>query len=501
MSMWGVRQLHWRSHALDLARNMLTGNKWVTFAIVAVGVFMATLDSSVVNVSLPAIAHHFGVPLGAAVEWIVMAYLVSVAALLLSVGRLADLVGRKTIWLTGLGIFTVASLACGAAPSLTTLIIARALQGIGGACLMAISPAMLTSAFPPEQRGRAIGLNAVTVGLGISSGPTLGGLITEHSSFRYIFLLNLPIGILGWIAAYVLLPREPRPERASVHFDVLGAVYLAIALASLTAGVSLGHELGWTRVLPLCLLGLVVLSALAFALHERRHPHPVVDFGLFRQRTFASACVSLLLSFIASFSLSVMLPFYFEQLRGWGSAVTGLMLTPYPLTLALIGPVSGSLADRFGTRWLAAFGMVILSGGLCALAGLGADNSKLDIIVRVLIAGVGQALFQSPNNSALMGSAPKPRQGLASGMLATGRVVGQSLSVAMSGAIFAGLGGAEAGRLLRSGAADSQLPALQQVFLHSQNVTFLSLAGVALLAAAAALGRERAAPRQIKQAP
>ena len=478
---------------------MLTGNKWITFAIVATGVFMATLDSSVVNVSLPAIAHHFGVPLGAAVEWIVLAYLVTVAALLLSIGRLADLLGRKTIWLTGLGVFTVASLACGAAPSLRALIAARALQGVGGACMMAISPAMLTSAFPPEQRGRAIGLNAVTVGLGISTGPTLGGLITEHSSFRYIFLLNLPIGILGWIAAYTLLPKEPRPERRAVHFDVPGAIYLAVALASLTAGVSLGHELGWTRVLPLCLLGLVVVSGVAFTLHERTHPHPVVDFALFRQRTFASACVSLLLSFIASFSLSVMLPFYFEQLRGWGSAVTGLMLTPYPLTLALVGPFSGSLADRFGTRWLAALGMIILCLGLCSLAMLDRDSSKLDIIVRVLVAGFGQALFQSPNNSALMGSAPKQRQGLASGMLATGRVVGQSLSVALSGAIFAGLGGAEAGRILRSGASNAQLPVLQQTFLHSQSVTFLSLAGVALLAAAAALVREHAQPRQLKQ--
>ena len=469
---------------------MLTGNKWVTFALVATGVFMATLDSSVVNVSLPAIAHHFGVPLGAAVEWIVMAYLVSVAALLLSIGRLSDLLGRRAIWLSGLGIFTLASLACGAAPSLTWLIIARALQGVGGACMMAISPAMLTAAFPPEQRGRAIGLNAVTVGLGISTGPTLGGLITEHSSFRYIFLLNLPIGLAGWLAAYALLPKAQRSDRASIHFDVPGALYLAIALASLTAGVSLGHELGWTRPLPLGLLALVAPSALAFALHERKHPHPIVDFALFRRRTFASACASLLLSFIASFSVSVMLPFYFEQLRGWGSALTGMMLTPYPLTLALVGPISGALADRFGTRWLAAIGMVILCCGLCALATLDRGSSKPEIIARVLLAGLGQALFQSPNNSALMGAAPKQQQGLASGMLATGRVVGQSLSVALSGAIFAGLGGAEAGRLLRSGAADAARPALQHTFLAAQSVTFLSLASVALLAAAAALLRE-----------
>ena len=177
-----------------------------------------------------------------------------------------------------------------------------------------------------------------------------------------------------------------------------------------------------------------------------------------------------------------------------------MMLTPYPLTLALVGPFSGSLADRIGTRWLAAGGMLILCSGLCLLSQLGADNSKLDIIVRVLIAGFGQALFQSPNNSALMGSAPKQRQGLASGMLATGRVVGQSLSVAVSVAVFTGLGGADAGRLLHTGsAASDQVPALRQEFLHSQCITFLCLAGVALLAAGTALVRERSGVRQLQQ--
>lgn len=468
---------------------MSTGNKWTTFAIVAVGVFMATLDTSIVNVSLPAIAHHFDVPLGAAVEWIVIAYLVSVAALLLTMGRLADLVGRKTIWLTGLAIFTLASAACGAAPSLTALIIARAVQGVGSACLMAISPAMLTSAFPPEQRGRAIGLNAVTVGLGISTGPTLGGLITEHASFRYIFLLNLPIGVLGWIAAYVWLPKQPLATSAAVRFDTLGALYLAIALASLTAGLSLGNELGWNDALPLSLLVSAIVGSLAFALQERRHPQPVVDFSLFRERTFASAALSLLLSFMASFSVAVMLPFYFEQLRGWGSARTGMMLTPYPLTLALVGPVSGSLADRFGTRGLAAGGMFVLCAGLLALSRLDTDSSQLSIVARVTLAGLGQALFQSPNNSALMGSAPKQRLGLASGLLATGRVVGQSLSVAISGAVFAGLGGAAAGRALQAGAGAESLTSLQQTFLHSHRITFRSLAVIALLAALTALVR------------
>jgi EmrB/QacA subfamily drug resistance transporter len=467
--------------------------KYLVLGLVGVGVFMATLDSSIVNVSLPTIARYFSVPLGAAVEWVVIAYLVTVAALLLSIGRIADLVGKKTVWLTGLAIFTLGSMLCGAAPSLPLLIAARVLQGIGGASLMAISPAMLTSAFPPEQRGRAIGLNAVTVAVGISTGPTLGGLIVEHVSWRYIFYLNVPIGVLGWIATLRLLRADAR--RAPSRFDPLGALLLAVALASLTAGISLGQELGWTHVLPVALYATCLTSAGVFALHERRHPHPVVDFSLFRSRLFASASSSQMLSFVASFGIAVLMPFYFEELRGFSTQETGLLLTPYPVSLAVVAPLSGALADRIGTRWLAVTGMTILCLGLVALAGLGADNSKLDIIGRLVLAGFGQSLFQSPNNSALLGSAPPNRQGLASGLLATGRVIGQSLSVAFAGAVFATMGGAQAGQALSSGMA-VDVETTRAIFLHAFSATLQGLAVFAAIAAVTSIVRGSEAVRQ-----
>jgi EmrB/QacA subfamily drug resistance transporter len=456
-------------------------NKWLTFGLVGVGVFMATLDTSIVNVSLPVIAHYFAVPLGAAVEWVVIAYLVSTAALLLSVGRVADLVGRKTVWLVGLTIFTCGSMLCGAAPSLPMLIVARAIQGIGGASMMAISPAMLTSAFPPEQRGRAIGLNAVTVAVGISAGPTLGGLITEHASWRYIFYLNVPLGALGLLLTWRLLPADGL--RARSRFDPVGALLLAAALASLTAGVSIGQDIGWTARVPLTLSVIAVLSTLGFVLQERRHPHPVVDFTLFKSRMFASASLSLLLSFLASFGISLLMPFYFQQLRGFGSRQTGLLLTPLPATIAVIAPLSGALADRIGTRWLASGGMLLLSTGLLLLSQLHADSSRLDIVLRLVVAGIGQALFQSPNNSALLGAAPRERQGLASGMLATGRVMGQSLSVALAGAVFAAVGGATAGRALAAGSDPTQLEALRATFLRGFSAALQTLALVAAIAA------------------
>src|SRR5215469_15132782 len=217
-------------------------SQWTVFAIVAVGVLMATIDTSIVNVSLPAIAASFGRSLGGVVEWVVLAYLVVVAALLLTAGRLADVWGRKPVWALGLATFTAGSALCGAAPSLPALIAFRAAQGVGASMTMSSSPAMLMSAFP-TQRGRALGLNAVVVGVGISIGPTLGGLITHHLGWRWIFYVNLPLGAAGITATLRYLPRD-RPARRS-KVDALGALLLALGLGALTSTLSFGSERGW----------------------------------------------------------------------------------------------------------------------------------------------------------------------------------------------------------------------------------------------------------------
>ncbi len=457
-------------------------NKWTVFAIVAIGVFMATLDSSIVNVSLPAIAHGFGIPLSGAIEWVVIAYLVTTAAVILTAGRLADMIGHRIIWACGLVLFTLGSAFCGAAPSVGLLIAARALQGLGGALLFAVSPAMLTRAFPASERGRALGFNALVVALGTSAGPTLGGLITESLSWRWIFYVNVPIGIVGFVATIMLL-HTPVQHRGG-HFDPLGAVLLAIGLASLTGGLSFGQELGWTS-LPIVVLGaaaVIALGALPFV--EQRVRYPVLNLSLFRNRVFVSAQISLMVSFLALFAVSFLLPFYFEELRGFQVLEAGLLLTPFPLTIAVIAPWSGSLADRIGTRWLAAGGLALASIGLVLLSGLNAQSSIVDIIWRLCVTGAGQALFQSPNNSALLGAAPRDQQGVASGFLATGRVIGQSVSVAVAGAIFTGLGAAAAGQALvayASGQGGGNVAQLQQTFLLGFRTAFLVCAGIAML--------------------
>jgi EmrB/QacA subfamily drug resistance transporter len=470
-----------------LARNSVAtqenterAGKWAVFGIVAVGVFMATLDSSIVNISLPTIARYFGVPLSGQVEWVVIAYLVATAAILLTAGRLADMIGRKAVWTAGLIIFTAGSALCGATPSLAVLIASRALQGLGGALLMAISPAMLTSAFPANERGLALGLNAITVSLGVSVGPTLGGLITAYLSWRWIFFVNVPIGIIGLILTLRILTE--RLHRNPGRFDPSGAVLLAIGLAAITAGLSFGQELGWTSpvLISLLVVGIVALAALPFV--EARVSNPIINFSLFYNRVFLSANISLILSFLSLFAVSFILPFYLEQLRQFPTEVAGLLLTPLPLTIACIAPFSGSLADRIGSRWLAAGGLTISCIGLVLISQLNAQSSIFDIIWRLVFTAIGQALFQSPNNSALMGAAPRDQQGSAAGFLATGRTVGQSISVALAGAIFAGLGGAAAGNALTSGhVSGTQLTALQQTFTNSFHITFLVCACIAAI--------------------
>jgi EmrB/QacA subfamily drug resistance transporter len=461
-------------------------SQWTVFAIVAVGVLMATIDSSIVNVSLPVIARNFGVPLGGAVEWVVIAYLVVVASLLLTAGRLADVVGRHVAWAAGLGVFTIGSVLCGAAPSLGALVAFRALQGIGSAGTMAVSPAMLVAAFPPEQRGRALGLNAVVVGLGVSLGPTLGGVVTEHLGWRWIFYVNVPLGVLGVVASLRWLPRLRPATRDRV--DVPAAVLLALGLGGLTAGLSFGPELGWTSW-PLLGCAALALGGLGgLAVRIPRSPSPLVDPKLFANRVFASASLSLLLAFVATFSVVFLLPFYFEEIRGDSAQRAGLLLTPLPLTTVIIAPLAGSLADRIGTQKLAAGGMLVTAVGLALLAFVDAVTPVTWLVAVLVLTGIGRAAFQAPNSSALMGAAPRDRQGVAAGILATGRVLGQSLGVAMGGALFGAFGGAEAAQALRHGVLS---PGAMDAFLRGMHAALAGAAVVALASALVALVRGR----------
>jgi EmrB/QacA subfamily drug resistance transporter len=457
-------------------------NKWVVLALSGTATFMTTLDSSIVNIGLPSIARAFGVALSGNIEWVIIGYLVVIAAALLTFGRLADMLGRKPLFLAGLALFTLGSAVCGAAPSLNALIAARCFQGLGAAAILSVNVAMITRSFPAGERGRALGLNMILLALGVSAGPTIGGILTQTLSWRWIFYVNLPIGGLAFLAAWYLLTERYRLQQQ--RFDLPGAALLATGLAALTLGLSFGQEWGWGSLRFQGSMGIAVVALAGAAWVEHRVSAPVLDPALLRNRVFVFANVSFMICMLALFAVSFLLPFYLEELRGFDTLRSGLLLTPLPLTLALVAPISGALADRMGSRWLAPLGLAIACAGLLLLSWLTQTSSIAYLILCLIVTGIGQGLFQSPNARAIMGAAPPGELGVASGALATGRVIGQSLSVAVTGAVFTSFGGAAAGAALVAGritVSVEQVRTLQQTFVNALHAAFVVCAVVAAL--------------------
>src|SRR5437763_1383445 len=408
--------------------------KWWVLLAVGVGTFMSALDGSVVNTVLPVMAGSFGSDI-ATIQWVVTLYLLVVSGLLLSFGRLGDLRGHKVVYVTGFVVFVLGSALCGLAPTAGALIACRALQAVGAAMLFANSPAILTRNFPPAQRGQALGLRATLTYLGQMVGPFLGGWLAVQFSWRAVFYINVPVGLLALLLSLRFIPRDAPVDHAE-QFDLAGALTFMVGLVALLLGLNQGHALGWVSPPILALLALAGLVLATFVVVERRVPYPMLDLGLFRRRLFSAAAASAVLNFLCVYGILFLLPFYLIQGRDLGPSQAGLLLTMQPLVMIVVAPLSGTLSDRIGSRLPATLGMAILAVALFLLSRLGPHSSVGDVVVPLAIAGLGTGIFISPNNSALMGAAPRHQQGIAAGILATARNVGMMLGVGLMGAIF-----------------------------------------------------------------
>jgi EmrB/QacA subfamily drug resistance transporter len=468
-------------------------------ALLMAGTVVTSLNSSIVNVSLPAIARAFDAPVGGRVEWVIIAYLVVSAALLLSVGRLADLFGRTPLWISGLIVFSVGSALCGVAQTLELLIAARAFQGIGGAFIAASSLVILCDTFPAAERGRVLGFIAVASAISVSVGPPLGGSVSSHLGWQWVFFISVPIGLGAAIASHFVLPRNG--VRGRVRFDLLGALLFGAGVVGMTLLPSIGPRWGWTSPYFVGIVGIVIVAFMCAGLVERRVATPLLDLAVFRNRDFVAAMLRLLLSRLALIAVSFLLPFYFEELRGFSAQWSGLLLMPLPLSIMIVGPMSGYLVDRFPPRWLEILSLAVVALSLFSLAHLGTSSSMQEIIIWLIVVGIGQGLFAVPNSKAILDAAPASEQGQASGLLSTGQVVGGSLGIAVASAIFAGLGSGAAAALLGrhdTALSPDHLAAVQSTFLDGFRVTFLVCATFAVLGVLAALieGASRAPAAQ-----
>jgi EmrB/QacA subfamily drug resistance transporter len=423
------------------------GNRrWWTLIAMCFALFMIMLDNTVVNVALPSIQRDLGANL-AALEWTINAYTLSFAVLLVTGGRLGDIFGRRRMFLAGVVIFALSSAAIGLAPTDTALVIGRAIQGIGAALMMPATLSIITNAFPPHERGKAIGTWAGVSALALAIGPVFGGFLTESVSWRAIFFLNLPVAV-GAVAMTLFAARESRDETVARKIDVPGVVTLTAGLTALVLALVEGNQWGWGSGRIVGLLAVAVVGVTAFVLVERRVAVPMVDFSFFRSRSFLGAN---LVAFVVSFAMLAMFFFialYMQNILGYTPLEAGVRFLPSTLMVMIVGPISGRLADRIGPRPLMVGGLIVVAASMLWQSRIGVHTGYGYLLPAFVAMGIGIALVMSPMSTAAMNAVHPSKAGVASGVLSMSRMVGGTFGVAALGALVATLGGSKLSSLL-----------------------------------------------------
>jgi EmrB/QacA subfamily drug resistance transporter len=409
--------------------------KWWTLMAVSVGLFVIMLDNTVVNVALPAIRRSLGMTLSE-LEWVVAGYALTFAAFMLTGGKLADFLGRRLVFMVGLALFTGSSLACGLAPNGGFLIGARVVQGLGGALMNPATLSIITATFPPRERGRAIGIWAGISAMALAIGPLVGGLLTEHVNWNWIFFINVPIGVAGLIAIPIFID-ESRDQSVEQRLDLPGLITSAVGLFALTYGFIEANNYGWTSTRILTAFGIAIASLIAFVLLETHQRTPMLDLSLFRQRTFAGANGAMLFVGLAMFGTFFFVSLYLQNVLKYSPVQAGATFLPMTLLIMGLAPRTGALADRFGSRWLVGGGMTLLSFMLFYYTLLGAHESFWMLLPGLLLGGVGMAMTMTPTTAAAMSSVAVDQAGVGSAVLNSARQVGGSLGIAVMGAIVA----------------------------------------------------------------
>ena len=400
---------------------------------VSIGTFMSALDSSIVNISLPVMSNYFNVSL-TTIEWVVLSYLIIITSLLLTFGRLGDIYGHKKIYIAGLVIFTAGSLFCALSPGIIIIVAARVVQAVGAGMLMSLGPAIITVNSPAKSRGKALGVIAVSVSVALITGPVLGGLLTSYFGWQSIFYINVPVGIAALLWSIKILP--PTKAEKNTPFDFKGALTLFVSLLAVIIPVSTADKFGWKNPV---IISSILTGAGLFALFiyiEKKSTYPMLDLDLFKNRLFSMSNFSLLFNFMAQFAISLIMPFYLIEYRGFESSKAGLIMIAGPAVVMLAAPFAGHISDRMDARYLSSAGMAVAAAGLFLLSTLKSKTDIWIIVAYLVICGFGIGFFQTPNNSAIMGAVASCHKCIASSMLATMRNLGMVLGAAFSALIF-----------------------------------------------------------------
>jgi MFS transporter, DHA2 family, multidrug resistance protein len=448
-----------RTATLAAADGVPVPRRYWAIAAIILAITITVLDSTIVNVALPSMARDFQTSDAASI-WVINSYQVAILIALLPLASLGEIVGYRRVSQAGLAVFTAASLACALAPSLATLSIARVVQGLGAAGIMSVNSALVRFTYPHRMLGRAIGINAFAVAVAGAAGPTIASAILAIAHWRWLFAVNVPLGILTFFMA---MHGFPETERSPRRLNYVGALLQAGTFALLIGGLqSLAHD----SVTPLALMEIGAGCVLAAILvhHELERPAPLIPFDLLRIRLFSLSVITSICSFMAATAGLISLPFEIQRL-GHTAAATGLLMTPWAVGVAVAAPVAGRLADRYPAGILGSIGLLAMAAGLMLLLLLPAHATATDLIWRMALCGMGFGFFQSPNNRTLISSAPRPRTGAAGGMLATARLLGQTLGAAGVAIVFRAYPG------------------------RGSNLTLAIAAGIALTAAAVSVSR------------
>ncbi|MCT8975393.1 MFS transporter [Clostridium sp. CX1] len=449
-------------------------NRWRILSVVLLGPFMATLDSSIVNVALPDMAEKLSVGINT-IQWVVTSYLIVISALVLIFGRIADIIGKTRVFQYGFVVFSIGSLLCGISTTIEFLIFSRIIQAIGAAMTMSSNQGIIAATFPAKERGRALGLSGTTVAIGTMMGPPLGGIMVQAINWESIFLINVPIGIIAFVLGKKILPKENLKENTN-QFDFKGAVLFIVAIVALFWAMLSGEKIGWTNRYIITSFTLAAICFIAFYTVEKKQDNPMLDFSIFNNKLFNVSIICAFISFMVIFCNNIIHPFYLQYVMKISPGRAGVLMMVFPICAGIAAPISGYLSDRIGSEVLTFIGLTITTIGLILIGFLNTEATYLQIASRIAILGLGNGIFQSPNNSIVMSLVHRSKLGIVGSINALVRNMGMVFGIAFSVALLYNRMSWEVGYKVIN-----FVPGRPDVFIHAMKFVYLSAAALCIL--------------------